>query len=213
MRLLNDHYFIEADYEDTYRLKGTTLKLWVDPDFNKYEHAVQCGIVHSLPMRVSKRRRLPNGDWTGFYDHTPLKVGDKVYFHHLVVDPRQEYKTDGKKVYLAHHRDIYAVVRDGKILILEDWVFSEKITEAEENYQKKIGDVVLYLKPEPAKIERQLRVMLVSPVAREHGLEPGMVIHHSKNADYEMLIEDRKLYRTKLRFVDCIMEPSEESAV
>lgn len=212
MRLLRDNYFIESDADLAYKLKGTTLDLWTDPDYNKgFTHnAVVSGIVRILPISIQPRKKVRHANGhdhiEGFYNHTPLVEGDKVYVHHNVVDKRHERRMDdGTKLYLCPHFQVIAVVREGVVIPLQDWVLSTPVMEPEENFCKMIGGKEFYLKPERERMKNQLQAKFLSLPALEEGLSEGDIFHHHNDADYEIIIEGETLYRTSIKHINGIV--------
>jgi hypothetical protein len=162
-------------------------------------------------MAISPRERDPRqeGLFTGFYNHTPLREGDKIYFHHFCVSPDNRYDLpDGRECYLIHMRDIYCVIRDGILFPLEDWCFGDAVFEDEQKFSKKVGGIVLFTKPYADRVRGHLKLRYVSPVAEGCGLKSGSVIQHvcgmNKDADYDMMIEGTLLYRISLKDIDIV---------
>lgn len=206
MRAIKDIFHIKAEKEINNELdvKGHDGKnLFLDTDFKKYHYAVQCGEVVSTPIAITpyRKRYNPNNDSyedIGFRNKIEIKVGDKLYFHHFVVGENNFDIIDGQKLYRCHYQDIYCIIRDSKIIMIEDWLLIEPILESEENYQKNIGGIILLTKPNPEFIKQRGVIAHLSDMARENELEVGDEIYFAQDADYNMKIEGKEYYRMKL---------------
>ncbi len=194
IRSIKDIYYISADKFSNNKLgiKGVDGQaLFLDIDYNKYHHAVQNGIVEFCPGRISASQS----------NDIPLVQGDKVYFHHFIVQKDNLYLNEGKEYYKCDHRDIYCVIRDGKINMLEEWILCVPVLEPEENFFK--GG--LYLKPTRENLPFRATIKHVSKLAKEAGLNVGDEIIYRADADYEMPIEGDKYYRMKFHNVVAIV--------
>lgn len=203
MMLLKDHFFVRANIEDTYKLKGTSLDLYVAADFDRYRHSVQEGVITHLPIRITPRRIDENGQWSGYHNSIPLVVGDKVYFHHHVVTKDNEYVVSGERVYLCRMDQFICVIRDVDIIPLEEFFLADYIDEPESNFIKKVGSVDLFLKPTQERYKNVAVVTHVGSVSSEAGLYPGQVIRHIPMADYDFLCEGKVRLRMDTNQVMC----------
>ncbi len=181
MRPLKDIFFIRANADDAGKVKLGNIEIQIDTDFNKYHHSVQCGEIAYCPMKISNE----------FIVDFELKPGDKIYFHHFTVAPGNEYIVNGEKLYKCHYRDMYCVVRDGKIIPVQDYVFLTPIKESEENFKSKSG---LWLKPEAANIPMEGKVEFSCKSAESQGIEIGHRVRYLKDSDYDLKVEGQMYY-------------------
>lgn len=213
MKTIKDFFYIsvEKEFDNELPFKGVDGKsIILDTDFNKLHHVTQVGRIVTTPLAITPRKLKIDNTGAEYYEgyryDTPLMVGDKVYFHHFVVCPENEVVINNCKTYICHVKDIYCVVRGGKIIMLEDYCFVSPIKEAEENYQKKIGDTILYLKSSPGLINCEGRIEFASQAAIDEGVVPGdkVVIH--KDSEYELEVEGVTYYRISVKYILAVLE-------
>jgi chaperonin GroES len=197
MRATKNYFFITADMEAgaTTGIKGHNGKdLILDKTMGsaKYTYATQHGVIDSVPGRVDKNFR---------YD-IDLKPGEKVYFHHFVVRDKNKYEIEGRTLFASNYFNLWCVIRDGKIVMLEDMLLFEKILEPEENMF--MGD--FQVKSRRDFIPNMGRVTHVSKQVSEAGINPGDVILHVKDADYDINIEGNKYFKTQINSIICVQK-------
>ena len=193
LRPLKDAFLVKVHKKkhDTISIGGK--ELFLDVDFNRYGHAVQYGIVASVPMRISHRYENEHGHTIGFYGHQ-INTGDKIYFHHFVTEPENTYNIEGQELHLCQYAQTYCVIRDGEIEMIEDWLLAELVMEDESNLRSASG---IYLKPELEKIPGIAVIRHLSKVCKEQGMREGDTIVYKKDADYMMEVEGKNYYRMK----------------
>ena len=203
LRIPKNFFIVEVEkpYEDTVNLNGVEFK--VNITYEPLKHARQYGIVYKAP------EWLPEGlDFD-------VKVGDKVYFHHLITantgnlnisktygeaswkDYQSEHLftlEEKEDLYKVHWDYIYARVRDGKIKMLNHWNFVEQKTESEDDIKTDSG---IYFKPEAEDITLRGYVRNMNPWLKEQGIKKGDEVLFSTNSEYEMKIEGKKLLRMR----------------
>lgn len=189
---LKDMFLVSANEREN---ETTKSGLFLDTTWDKYKHAVQNGIIESIPHRISKT----------YKNDVELKRGDKVYFHHFVVQPDNYMMDGGERRYKALYSQIYCKIEDGAPVMLEDYVLSTPIMETEEDIKKTFGDLTLYTKTTTGKKPLVAKVEYLSKTAQEHGLKIGDTIIYKSDADYDMLIEGREYYRMKLFNVGAVI--------
>lgn len=206
MNILRDVFWIRADKDSNKKLniKGHDGKyLQLDTDFNKYENAVQQGEIVFVPSAITKHSKRYNhiqGQYeeSGFRNNFKIQEGDKVYFHHFVVDPRGSAIINEEELFQCHYRDIYCVVRDGKIHMIENWVLISPIKETEDDYNKRTGGVMLVTKPILGYFKQTGIVSHINDFAKDFGIQEGNKIYFAEESDYEIKIEGVIYYRMKL---------------
>jgi len=178
---------LEKETENEHVLSdGTTL--WLDTELERAWHARQYGTVIHPTLNPKHGYQKCNVE---------LQSGEKVYFHHFVMDERFQQKindVENDKTYKAHVDQVYCVVRDGKIVMLQDFIFVEPVLEPEENYKTKSG---LLLKPEPEKLEREGIVRHVNEFSEDCEVRVGDRVFFEKGCNYEMEVEGKKYYRMR----------------
>lgn len=189
---LKDLFLVSANESQN---EKTESGIFIDTTWDKYRHAVQDGIVESVPLTITPKFR---GD-------VDIKVGDKVYFHHFVVQQDNYILHNGKKLFKADYYNMYCKIENGEPVMLEDWILAEPVFEKEEDIQKKIGSLVLYTKATPDKKKKIATVSYVSKTGEDQGLKNGDTIVYKDSADYDMKIEGKEYYRIKLANVAAII--------
>jgi hypothetical protein len=158
------------------------IEIYIDTKFNEFEHRVMEGEVVGVPQKYK----------------TAVELGDTLYFHHHVVTTPQ---------LLDREHDLYQVLFDpnggfasqayavkkkgtGEIIALGDWIFLDPMAP-EARLKSSILEIVSF---ETLPNEKG-RIIYASDKIKEEGLKIGDVVYFQKDADYEMQIEDKKLWR------------------
>jgi co-chaperonin GroES (HSP10) len=157
--------------------------LIVDTDYNKYNHAVQEGVVFALPIKITPQYK---------YD-IPLEVGDNVVFHHFVVQP--DHKIPMDMVYRCEYFHIYGVIREGELMAIEDAIFVEPIKENDSELYKG----AIRMKMIKGDKTKQGIVFASSKSAQSEGILSGDKVYYGANADYKMKAVDKDLFRMRIR--------------
>tara|TARA_Y100001938_G_C8086366_1_gene432305 strand:+ start:2165 stop:2746 length:582 start_codon:yes stop_codon:yes gene_type:complete len=174
---LGDFVYIklEKEEENTHTLDDGKV-IWLDTSYDRYVNARQFGTVELVSINIKKRVE----------DNLTLKKGDKVYFHHHVIDERMASEFGGDNIYKAHYDQIYCYVRDGKITMLQDYVFVEPI-----ELEDKIGKIHIQSK----ESTKRGKVKFCNQFSKDDGFKNGDEILFIKNANYDMIIEGERLFR------------------
>ena len=126
---IGDFVYVELEREEENKIKlDNGQELWLDTSFDRYVNARQYGTVKMVSINI--RKRVDDG--------LTLKEGDKVYFHHHVIDERMASEFGGKNIYKVHYDQLYCFVRDNKITMLQDYVFIKPI-----QLEDKIGNIYI----------------------------------------------------------------------
>ena len=208
LRIPKNFFIVEVEkpYEDTIKFNGMEFKINIT--YEPLKHARQYGIVYKVP------EWLPEGlDFD-------VKVGDKVYFHHLITANTgnlniskkfgeaswKDYESEHlftleekENLYKVHWDHIYARVRKGKIKMLNHWNFVEQRRESEDDIKTKSG---IYFKPDVEDVTLRGYVRNMNPWLKAQGIKEGDEVLFSTNSEYEMKIEGEKLLR--MRNVDIL---------
>lgn len=193
MQLLRDKFMISADpdakeFLPIMGLDGEPIRL--ARQFDPYRHSTQIGVIAEVPLEFSE---------ASIDSHT-LKVGDTVWFHHFVCQPKNRWMIGGKEMFQASWDQIWAKVEDGKLIPMNEWLFVEPILESEENTFL----AHLQLREQREFLPLVGKVYALSNKAQEMGINPGDMIHFIRNADYEIEIDGKKLWRMKIQAVVAI---------
>jgi len=86
-------------------------------------------------------------------------------------------------------------------LAVADWVFLEPVDE-EPELKSDILELVSFKEPE----KRWGRIVYGSQWLESEGLAVGDVVHFAKDADYEMDINGRKLWRMQIYHLLCVKQ-------
>lgn len=176
-------------------------KIIIDTDYNKYKHTAQIGEIFACPIRITNQY---------IYD-LQLKEGDTVVFHHFVCQPDHKVNI-GENIYRAEYFHIYAKMFVGPKEIngaiacywdmqpLEDIIFVAPILEDEDNlFAGKIR-----IKNHRENLKQTGIVFALSNKAKEAGICEGDKVFFSANADYQMKVIDKDLYRMRIRNIAAI---------
>ena len=174
---------IEREEENIVKLPDGQ-ELWLDTSFDRYVNARQYGIVKMVSININKRVK----------DNINLKEGDKVYFHHHCIDEKMSSSFGGDNIYKVNYDQIYCYVRDGKIIMTQDYVFVKPIKT-----EDKIGNLYIQSKESTKKGV----VAYANQFSKNDGFKVGDEIVFIKNANYDMTIEGERLFRMKNNEILC----------
>lgn len=178
---------LEKETEDQVVL-GDGTELWMDTELERAWHARQYGVI--IHPTLNPKHGYQKCD-------IELNEGEKVYFHHFVMDDRFQQKiadVENDKTYKAHVDQVYCVIRNGNPVMLQDFIFVEPVFEPEENYMTKSG---IMLKAEPEKLEREGIVRHINKFSNDCGVEVGDHIYFDTGCNYEMEVEGKTYYRMR----------------
>jgi len=158
-------------------------EIYIETKFNEFEHRYNYGTVAAVPSKYS----------------TDVKVGDILYFHHHIVVDSSSHIIDEDHYFVSYDPNggyasqAYAYERDGKITMLNDWIFV-KAQEPETEEKTAAGIFVIQAK----KMPNEGVVYLSNPELEEWGVSVGNTIGFSKNSDYLMELSDgTKVWRMR----------------
>lgn len=171
---------LEKETEDSTVLSNGT-ELWLDTEIDRLWHARQHGIVRFAAPHSIKRVE----------DNIQLVDGDKVYFHHFVIN--ETIELDGDTFYKANINQIYALERDGKIIMLQDYIFVEPVTNGDQ-IETESGIII----GQEEEITNQGIVKHVNQFTEKViDMKVGDRILFKKNSNYKMNVGDNKYYRMR----------------
>ena len=174
---------LEKEEENTVVLDNGE-KIWLDTSYDRYVNARQYGIVKMSSININKRVK----------DNLTLLEGDKVYFHHHVIDERMASQFGGENIYKVHYDQIYCYVRGGKITMTQDYVFVKPIQT-----EDKIKNIYI----ESKESTKKGIVAHTNKFSKQEGFGVGDEIVFIKNANYDMVIEGERLFRMKNNEILC----------
>lgn len=161
-------------------------KLSLDTDFQKYNHATQVGEVAFSPQIIGSE----------FLNNTPIKDGDAVLFHHFVCQDDNQVKYNGETLYSCDYFHIWAKIVDSKLEPLEDFIFVEPILEPLSQTKTSGG---LVLKAERTNLKNIGRIHSLSKASRKLGMREGDIVFFTNDADYDINVLGKDLYRMRIR--------------
>lgn len=173
------YFKVEKETEDSYTMADGT-ELWLDTEIDRMRNARQYGIVHSVPENIDKYKRFDDG--------VELTNGDKIYFHHFVVEPDSKFQLFGETVYKLPYEQIFAVEREGKIIPLNQFVFVKP--EPKISVSKAIIDI-----NEGDMSENIGKVLYNGSEGEKIGIEEGDRVLFLKK--YSMNINGEEVYRVR----------------
>lgn len=116
-----------------------------------------------------------------------VRVGDKVYFTPQVTERENLFAKNGDaERYKVEVTQIFAVVRDGKLLTQGEWVLVKAIDETWEEITNKSG-IITKSKPDRKWLEG-----IVQHSHYDH-CKPGMKVIYLPNADWDVTVEGEKM--------------------
>lgn len=175
---------LEKPINDTITTKSG-LELYINTDYEgaEFQYRVTEGPVISTPAK---------------YD-TPVKPGDTLYFHHLVVMQGGQKLTDNENSYFvkfdpehAVNNQAIAYKRKKKITPLDGWSLLLPLEEKEDD--NGLIEVVSLKESLPVKGV----VAFDSKHLKEAGIKKGDVVGFKQNRDYRIKIDGKEYYRTRI---------------
>ena len=159
-------------------------EIYLETKFNEFEHRVNEGEVVHTPLKFD----------------TPVKPGDTLYFHHLVVInggmPFADYKDHyvvsfDPDVAINSHAYAYRPQGTEKVLALDGWSILRPAFE--EEVEHAMFDVVEYNeKPRTTGV-----VVSPSQDLEEMGVSVGDTVGFKKNMDYTFKVDGEDYFRTR----------------
>lgn len=186
MQSLN-HFIVHLPkrFNDSMTL-SSGLELYVDTKFNEFEHRINEGEVVSVPYK---------------YD-VPVKPGDTLYFHHLVVINDGQELTGEKDHYISYFEPNTAINNQsigyksketGVFQPLNGWsVLAPHIEE-----KKKLSEIIEVVEFNEPPVTKGV-VAFDSDDLAEIGVKKGDVVGFKKNHDYRFKIDGLEYYRTRV---------------
>lgn len=193
IQLLRNTFLIRADKDLNTRLKikgHNDQPLFLDTDFQKYQHATQFGQIAHIPLSISQE----------YINDVKLNVGDTVVFHHFVCQPDNLMKVpgaNGGEFYKCEYYNLWCTLKGANMQPIEDFIFVEPILEPENALRSSSG--LLHMKRDRQKMKNTGIVFAVSKSAKEKGVRMGDRVFFTNDADYEIKIIDKDFYRMRLR--------------
>ena len=179
-------FIVELDkpINDTITTKGG-VELFIDTRFEmgEFNNRVTDGPVIATPAKYK----------------TPVKVGDTLYFHHLVVMQGGQKLTGIENSYFVKFDPEHAVNnqaiayknKKGKITPLDGWSLLLPVEEE----QKEAEIEIVSLKE---KLPTKGRVAFDSKHLKAIGVKKGDVVCFKENRDYRIKIDGTEYYRTRV---------------
>ena len=164
------------------------LELYIDTkhdDMGEFNYRVTEGPVVASPFK---------------YD-TGVRVGDTLYFHHLVVMQGGQVLTGVDDHYIVKYNPeaisnqaiAYKCQDTGEIKPLTGWSLLEPVEEEDKTKSDVIEIVQL-----KEKLPTKGRVAFTSIGIEEIGLKVGDVVGFKENRDYRIKIDGKEYYRTRI---------------
>ncbi len=172
---------LETNVKDTIETESG-LKLYIDTRFagGEFDNRITGGPVVSLPAK---------------YD-TEVKVGDTIYFHHLVVLNKGQLMPGTDDVYMVDYSpDVvtnnqafaYKSAKSGHIYTLAGWALIKHMDQDEEN----VSDLIEVVKLKDTEVTKGILAFDVPDL----DLKAGAVVGFKKNRDYKIEIDGKDYYR------------------
>lgn len=169
---------ISANAEKNHVKRVGGKDVWIDAIFNprSAENVTQDGVIHAC------------------HEEQDVKNGDHVYGHHFMCDEDNKIRVGVEDLYSFPYTELYCVVEEDGIRMLDGWNLIEPIEEAEENYKTESG---IYTKSTVDIIRLTGVARWLSPKSRGYGVKSGDTVYFTRIADYEMIVEGKTYYRVR----------------
>lgn len=178
------HFVVELDKQlhDTVTTAGG-MELYIDNRFNDFEHRVMEGPVKAVPKK---------------YD-TPVRVGDTLYFHHLVVLQEGQKLTGSEKdfmvkfdpdVCVANQAIAYKDQDTGEVKSLGQWCLLEHVDQHDE-----LTSEIIEIIDNSKKLPTEGRLWCGNEFTDGLGVKVGDIVGFRQNMDYRIQIDGEEKYR------------------
>ena len=173
---------IDKPINDTIKT-DSGFELFVDTRWDEFSHRCVEGKVVSSPLRLKN----------------PVKEGDTLYFHHLVVMEGQKLK-DSENHYMVKTDPNFTISNqafaykgsDGEITPLFGWTL---LTPAEE--EKELESTAIQIEELEERPVKTGIVALHCKELDELGIKVGDEVGFKKNMDYRVTIDGQEYYRVR----------------
>lgn len=188
MQLIKNTFLltIDAELHRTTKIKGINGKyLTLDTDTDKHRYATQIGLICHVPASIGAE----------FNCDTPLKENDVICFHFHVSQQKHAIRIENKEYFKCPYFEIWCKIENETIIPLEDYIFVEPILESEDD----LFCQSFRRKPYQEEIKSTGIVFAASNSAKKSGVNIGDKVFLTKNADVEIEILGKKLWRVRVR--------------
>lgn len=178
MKVSKDNFLISVESQFT-KLKIGDMDFFLDTDYNPKRLATIIGKIVALPIQITDQ----------WINDVPLSEGDTVVFNRLVCQNKNKVKEN--EFYCAYYH-IYAKVTD-IIQPLEDVMFCEPIVEPDTMVgQFEVKGNVSSVRATVKYLSNECSIV---------GIRENDIVYFTKNADYEMEIGGKMLYKMHIRSI------------
>lgn len=180
-----DYVYIEADKNKKKVIKHGSLEIVKDTTYDPLgdKNVVQDGIILSHCSKAIDS-----------YFHQELKIevedGDHVYTHHFLTDKDNEREFNGKKYYEIKYEDLYCKIKEGEIVMLNNWNFLTPVLA-----EKEISESGIIL---DFKQKNQIRVGVINHSCKsleERDIKKGDKVFFKIHREYKIQVEGTTYYR------------------
>ncbi len=184
-------FIIEIKHPFKNTISHGNLELWVDSDFDRFQHSNRVGTVISTPLN----------EYHGIAEGDEVMIVQTVVMPHITKDGRQPspHLVDAIKGWYRAEPSLVVMHKkpDQEWRSFDRNVFLERIEESEEAYER---SGIIY----QTKIEKLFkpysRVAFASHLLDEHGIKVGDKVYHSPDL-HEYEIDGKTYYRTPIDFI------------
>lgn len=166
---------IDAEYRDF--IKGKTLTLKADPEFDPERFRTTIGEVVGVPDKVT-------------YCEPMILVGDKIHFHYNAIDANSRlYMEDGELLYRIPYWDIFCVEEEvtGELHPVPGWVLCDPIKIKHPLAENKLGLEIPDMREEEWDTAKAKAVYVGDANSENNAVEikPGDIIYFEEAADFD----------------------------
>jgi co-chaperonin GroES (HSP10) len=193
---LYDNLLVEVDWEwrnEITTKSGVVGVVWED-DRNRAIGAQRKGVVTNVPRGISQHHYLS-------LIQQKVEIGDTVYFHFNSVseDTKVQLSVYDKPSYLVHLENVFAILRNGKIIMYADRVFCEPVFDDDivtledgMKVKKSKSGIITQI-----NVSHNMKRAILSHIGyplkgrNKTEVEPGDKVYYEKDADFENEIEGK----------------------
>lgn len=187
---------VDAEWQTEHLTKSGVIGIAFENDINRLAGAIRKGRVIAIPRGISQHYFL------SFVQDSP-QIGDILYFHFnsILPDTKVDLNIYGKPYYLVHMEQIFAMVRNGEVIMYGGRVLAEPI------YDNDVEDVGgMKVRKTESGIISEINVThnlkkarlthIGNPLSNQvkTDVAPGDIIFYDKDADFENEVEGKTYF-------------------
>ena len=154
---LGNNVMVKLDPSNDMVETESGFKLYIDTSYEPEKHIVRLGTVIKAPKRLYNRDFMGEVPWV---THPQIQDGDRVIMYFLAVQnclskEQKKFIREGDDFYIfIRYHNIYAVIRDDKIIPINGYVLVEPVEDPAKVRRKELAAKLDLILPEPKELSK-----------------------------------------------------------